>query len=151
VERNQQEENETYVRRQFEILQQVPVEADEMSASIKGGLLVGNRSKDYASMAPITDITHTTTARDEVKQPINEGMIVDGLPKPRYKINAHQTIHHDTATFDFIGMTQALFSSRRSTRLVMALFYTNIFLVLGDYILVMSHAGKGTPWRGLKW
>jgi len=52
------------------------------------------------------------------------------------------SLHHDTATFDFIGMTSALFPepSNRATRWVMLLFYTNIFLVLGDYILVMSHA-----------
>jgi amino acid permease len=49
------------------------------------------------------------------------------------------SLHHDTATFDFIGMTSALFR-KRATTLVMLLFYTNIFLVLGDYILVMSHA-----------
>ena len=52
----------------------------------------------------------------------------------------HENIHHDTATFDFIGMTSALFHSKFYSRLVLILFYTNIFLVLGDYILVMSHA-----------
>ena len=52
----------------------------------------------------------------------------------------HRSIHHDTATFDFIGMTSALFHQKFYSRIVMVLFYTNIFLVLGDYILVMSHA-----------
>mmetsp|Transcript_8903 Transcript_8903/g.20126 ORF Transcript_8903/g.20126 Transcript_8903/m.20126 type:complete len:468 (-) Transcript_8903:87-1490(-) len=52
----------------------------------------------------------------------------------------HEHLHHDTATFDFIGMTQALFQQPAITRVVMALYYTNIFLVLGNYILVMSHA-----------
>jgi amino acid permease len=47
---------------------------------------------------------------------------------------------HDTATFDFIGMTSILFHEKEATTLVMILFYTNIFLVLGNYILVMSHA-----------
>jgi hypothetical protein len=46
----------------------------------------------------------------------------------------------DTATFDFIGMTSALFSSKMATRWIMVLYYTNIFLVLGNYIVVMSHA-----------
>lgn len=55
----------------------------------------------------------------------------------------HTQLHHDTATFDFIGMTQALFHDKRATKIVMALYYTNIFLVLGDYILVMSHAVAG--------
>ena len=37
-------------------------------------------------------------------------------------------------------MTQALFVDRRATHLVMIIYYLNIFLVLGNYILVMSHA-----------
>lgn len=52
----------------------------------------------------------------------------------------HHSLHHDTATFDFIGMTAALFRNPLYARVVMVLFYTNIFLVLGDYILVMAHA-----------
>ena len=57
--------------------------------------------------------------------------------------NAH-SVHHDTATFDFIGMSSALFHRKGVTRWVMAIFYVNIFLVLGDYILVMSHAVSAT-------
>lgn len=63
-----------------------------------------------------------------------------------------------THTFDFIGITHALFdrssdgslssssSSSSSSRVstvtygVAAVYYTNIFLVLGNYVLVMSHA-----------
>lgn len=52
----------------------------------------------------------------------------------------HTRLHHDTATMDFIGMADALFRRRRSTRLVMIIYYVNLFLVLGNYILVMSHA-----------
>lgn len=52
----------------------------------------------------------------------------------------HTQLHHDTATFDFIGMTRALFKSKTATKLVIAIYYINIFLVLGNYILVMSHA-----------
>jgi hypothetical protein len=49
------------------------------------------------------------------------------------------SLHHDTATFDFVGMTSALFHKSQATTWVMILFYTNLFLVLGNYILVMSH------------
>lgn len=56
----------------------------------------------------------------------------------------HTQLHHDTATFDFIGMTQALFQDAVCTRWVMLIYYTNIFLVLGNYILVMSHAVSAT-------
>jgi len=40
-------------------------------------------------------------------------------------------------------MTQAIFQDARATRFVLILYYCNIFLVLGDYILVMSHAVAG--------
>ena len=46
----------------------------------------------------------------------------------------------DTATFDFVGMTMAIFDNPQTTKLVMILYYVNIFLVLGNYIVVMSHA-----------
>jgi hypothetical protein len=45
-----------------------------------------------------------------------------------------------SSTTDFIGMTQALFRHPTATHVVMTLYYCNIFLVLGDYMLVMSHA-----------
>lgn len=51
-----------------------------------------------------------------------------------------RSVHHDTATFDFIGMASAIFKDKGMARTVMWVFYINIFLVLGDYILVMSHA-----------
>ncbi|GAX29017.1 hypothetical protein FisN_7Hh392 [Fistulifera solaris] len=51
-----------------------------------------------------------------------------------------EKLHHDTATHDFIGFTQALFDHKRATRMVRIIYYTNIFLVLGNYVLVMSHA-----------
>ena len=54
---------------------------------------------------------------------------------------AHTRLHHDTATYDFIGMTQCLFEGNRlATRLVQAIYYTTLFLVMGNYILVMAHA-----------
>ena len=46
----------------------------------------------------------------------------------------------DTATFDFVGMTAKIFNDPKTTQLVMILYYVNIFLVLGNYIVVMSHA-----------
>ena len=44
-------------------------------------------------------------------------------------------------TFDFVGITTALYGSfTKPTQTVTAIYYTNIILVLGNYILVMSHA-----------
>lgn len=54
------------------------------------------------------------------------------------------TLHDDDdyhSTTDLIGITCALFPhTPTATRVVMAFYYCNVFLVLGDYILVMSHA-----------
>lgn len=46
--------------------------------------------------------------------------------------------HPEFSTHDFISIAHVLCPKLYGT--VMAIFYTNIFLVLGDYILVMSHA-----------
>lgn len=152
MERIQAEENEIYLQRQLEVMQQGEVE--ELSASSKDGLMIespkknrGNRGKDYATLEQTdqdeNNITEEPPATTEggVDKSISEEAVVDRTPKlASDKTANHQAVHHDTATFDFVGMTQALFSSRKSTRIVMAVFYTNIFLVLGDYILVMSHA-----------
>ena len=44
-------------------------------------------------------------------------------------------------TYDFIGMTTALFGSfTKPTRMVTFIYYANLILVLGNYVLVMSHA-----------
>lgn len=66
-------------------------------------------------------------------------------------------------THDYIALTRCLFPHPRATQyqprathLVIAVFFTNIFLVLGDYILVMSHAVAALledhiclPWAGV--
>lgn len=51
-----------------------------------------------------------------------------------------RNIDFDTATFDFVGMAAKIFDDSKATQLVMILYYVNIFLVLGNYIVVMSHA-----------
>jgi len=52
----------------------------------------------------------------------------------------HHNKDSDNATFDFVGMARAIFKNPKITLLIMVLYYVNIFLVLGNYILVMSHA-----------
>jgi amino acid permease len=60
------------------------------------------------------------------------------------------------ATHDLVGITNAIFPDSLSTKMVMLLYFTNIFLVLGDYILVMSYAVAAMlgdkiclPWAGV--
>jgi hypothetical protein len=45
----------------------------------------------------------------------------------------HTQLHHDTATFDFIGMTQALFHDKVATRLVMVRFTRCFIRTLSSY------------------
>ncbi|CAB9510982.1 expressed unknown protein [Seminavis robusta] len=129
VERTQNEENEAYEKRQLEVrqLQQIQ-EEEELSASSKDGLMMDSPKKIEGIAAKNT--------------PVWDRLMM--IPREIRRVlplqHDHAKVHHDTATYDFIGMTQAMFSSRRATRWVMFLFYCNIFLVLGDYILVMSHA-----------
>ena len=87
--------------------------------------------------AAADDDEHDVTISDQIT--LSTGAHVGDNDDDK-QVNPHKAVHHDTATFDLVGMTQALFSSRRASRWVMIIFYTNIFLVLGDYILVMSHA-----------
>jgi hypothetical protein len=60
------------------------------------------------------------------------------------KRQEYRTVHHHTVTTnDFISMTRALFDSHSAvTHIVTTVYYINIFLVLGNYVLVMSHAVK---------
>lgn len=45
-----------------------------------------------------------------------------------------------SSTYDLISITDQVFHGPQGARLVALLYYTNIFLVLGDYLLVMSRA-----------
>lgn len=154
VESTQNEENAAYEQRQNEArqlqLRQEELE-EELSTSSKDALMMeapqknrGNRNKEYASVGQSDNMEEDVSSgtamgptNDEHSQ-IQDPDMEDRTPPA--EVNTQQKVHHDTATFDFIGMTQAMFSSRRATQIVLLLFYTNIFLVLGDYILVMSHA-----------
>jgi len=65
----------------------------------------------------------------------------DGQTENELEIDHNYQNHDsDTATFDFVDMTSAVFNDPKTTRLVMILYYVNVFLVLGNYIVVMSHA-----------
>ena len=86
----------------------------------------------------------------ELKADANESTTLERRQsKPNAAIEQHPSEVHTT---DFLGLTTALYHNPTSspddgktrtlwpTRLVTAIYYINIFLVLGNYILVMSHA-----------
>lgn len=90
---------------------------------------------------PTTNSNNTNNSNNHMAMNQNTMTSVLTNLSMEYSVYTHHTqIHHDTATFDFIGITDAVFQSKALTRLVMTIYYTNIFLVLGNYILVMSHS-----------
>ena len=93
--------------------------------------------------------TPTTTAQDTAAA----AAIADDEDDDSHNHHKARHNHHpdeqanDDTTHDYIGLTKLVFPhphatdyQPRVTHLVITVFYTNIFLVLGDYILVMSHA-----------
>ena len=86
----------------------------------------------------------------ELEADANESTMLEHRQhKPKAAVEQHPSEVHTT---DFLGLTTALYHNPTSspdggktrtlwpTRLVTAIYYINIFLVLGNYILVMSHA-----------
>ena len=96
------------------------------------GSTAGNSPSGTTKSLVLVTIEHNRHSQSKVSQSSPTE------PPTAVQEHHHAQLHHDTATFDFIGMTQALFRQRHLTRLVMSLYYCNIFLVLGNYILVMS-------------
>ena len=94
-----------------------------------------------------------------------------GVMKGVVEVSAHNERHNqhheagdclgvdgntNASTHDFIGITTAIFPGRIPAQMVMAIYFVNIFLVLGDYILVMSYAVAAMlgdkiclPWAGV--
>lgn len=101
------------------------VNANTVDSEVTTGSLLGDRLSDYRTF---NENTYGTA-----KSNLTGVSIVTGRTN-------HTQLHHDTSSFDFIGMTRAMFNGKAATRCVMVIYYTNIFLVLGNYILVMSHA-----------
>jgi hypothetical protein len=54
----------------------------------------------------------------------------------------HTQLHHDTATFDFIGMTQALFHDKAATRLVMVRFTLCCIRTMCSYEFLIVRATR---------
>ena len=111
----------------------------------KGGN--GGNHEEYLAAQP-TAINATITTRLAT---LSNSKAYDSLEGTRYGDDGQkesdyafdhnlQNKDSDTATFDFIGMASKIFDDPKKTRLVMILYYVNIFLVLGNYIVVMSHA-----------
>jgi hypothetical protein len=68
----------------------------------------------------------------------------------KYTSNTQQTrqhaqLHHDTATFDFIGLTQALFHDKVTTRLVMVRTSRLTRCVVGSYARIVCATGVCSP------
>jgi len=104
----------------------------------------GNNTNANASVETALTATLTGTGNNNQNYQALELAVVDGREdgdgdESDYDERSSEN-SRDAATFDFIGMTSAIFDDPSTTRLVTILYYTNIFLVLGNYIIVMSHA-----------
>jgi amino acid permease len=75
----------------------------------------------------------------------HDEMAVEEVHKQDGEGGMNRDTQSHSTTADFIAMTHALFDSHHThpssaTVLVTTVYYVNIFLVLGNYVLVMSHA-----------
>jgi len=93
-----------------------------INATMETALITAGENNNYQAFG-------TTSSNDRQEEEI----------KYRIDKEAHNE-NADIATFDFVGMASAIFNDPATTRLVMIFYYVNIFLVLGNYIVVMSHA-----------
>ncbi len=106
----------------------------------------GNREETFGTEPTGINATITTRLTTESKVRTYDALegasnIDDSQAENDYEIDhSNQNKDADTATFDFVGMASEIFNDPKITRLVMVLYYVNIFLVLGNYIVVMSHA-----------
>lgn len=95
-----------------------------------------HRRKSAKAYAGIPSVDKERQAESMVDEDIfdDEDIGVDSLAEER------QPQEPTNATYDLISISEQVFQSQNVTRLVVLLYYTNLFLVLGDYILVMSRA-----------
>jgi hypothetical protein len=125
---------------------------EEINTTVgRDGLVrVSKGRKAYSSIASSEDVATTSTTESNTSCETTDTLSTDDANKTgalptmdpdNNNDNQHHSPHHDSSTFDSIGLTRELFpSNRQPFRIVLCFYYTNIFLVLGDYILVMSHA-----------
>ena len=98
------------------------------------GERIGNQPANKQPSVSIMTGTKTAPHYESIVA-MDDERFEDELPP-----SSTQCRHDASSTSDFIGMTHALFQHPAATHVVMILYYCNIFLVLGDYMLVMSHA-----------
>lgn len=77
-------------------------------------------------------------------------------PSPDHHYIEQAASHALVSTQDLVGLTNAVFASAQWSGFVTTLYFLNLFLVLGDYILVMSYAVAAMlgdniclPWAGV--
>ena len=107
----------------------------------------GNHEEYFGDAQRVTNTTATTRLVTETSSKRYDALENSGYSDDDEVENASELENigpnmddSDTATFDFVGMTAKIFNDLKTTQLVMILYYVNIFLVLGNYIVVMSHA-----------
>ena len=109
--------------------------------SKKDGLFRENLSAPKYTSVPNATVGGSQGTEDATRA--KESSTPSVLPD---EIDDDSHIHHQNLseeaplTNDFIGMTSVLFRQAHWTNLVVVIYMLNLTLVLGDYVLVMSHA-----------
>ena len=114
---------------------------DQITTVGRDGLVrVSNGRKAYSSVAS-SDTTSTATSQtaNSSSQIESSCDIVNKSDGPQHQSavrndeDHHLQCHHDSSTFDYIGLTHELFPcNNTASRTVLWFYYTNIFLVLGE-------------------
>jgi len=84
--------------------------------------------EDHLFQQSMTLSDHVLDQDLEVDETSSMNGNVNPLVKMDTNVLGHTQLHHDTATFDFIGMTQALFQDKRLTHLVMGVSGCSVFV-----------------------
>jgi hypothetical protein len=94
-----------------------------------------NSTEKYAGIAG-EDENHESMVDEDIFDDEDIGSeMSEGVERENHK--EHSGL---SKTYDLIAISDQVFQNQNVTRLVIVLYYANLFLVLGDYILVMSRA-----------
>ena len=88
------------------------------------------------------DIENDRTEMDKIHgSPVYGSIIATGdTPTTSPTFDHEDEDGNNNKTQDLVAMSRSIFQSRHATFMVTAFYYVNLFLVLGDYILVMGRA-----------
>jgi amino acid permease len=115
-----------------------PSSTTSSSTKENDGAIYRRKSQQYSGI-PHQDKQMVTAVEEDV---FHDEDIADGDESPHLAEHEETSTSTSTTTqaYDLISITKAVFGAKYVTRLVVLIYYMNLFLVLGDYVLVMGRA-----------